>query len=264
MKLFYRIYGNGPVLLILHGLYGSSDNWVSIAGKISEKYTVILPDLRNHGQSPHSAKHNYDVMAEDIFGLVTDLGIRRFILAGHSMGGKVAMKFALKWPEMIESLVVADISPFGSSDPENQFYRQHKEILEAMLSLNPDEYRSRDELEESLAGKIESERTRGFLMKNITRNPGGGFAWKLNVKALLSNLGNITGSIFGEADLPYPVTGFPVLFVRGGDSEYLDPSEFQNITGVFPAAEFITVENAGHWIHADQPGEIERILLNLT
>jgi pimeloyl-ACP methyl ester carboxylesterase len=264
MKLFYRMYGDGPVLVILHGLYGSSDNWVSIARKISVKYTVILPDLRNHGQSPHSSVHNYDIMTEDILELIRNLGIRRFILAGHSMGGKVAMKFASKWPEMIEALVVADISPFGSADPENRFYREHKEILEAILSLNPGEFNSRDDVEESLAGKIESERIRGFLMKNITRRTDGRLEWKLNADALLSNLGNITGSIFSDDNMPDRLTGFQVLFIKGGDSGYLKSSDFNNITRVFPAAELITIENAGHWIHADRHGEIEKILLSLT
>jgi pimeloyl-ACP methyl ester carboxylesterase len=101
MKLFYRKYGNGPALIILHGLFGSSDNWVTIAKKISDKFTVYLPDLRNHGNSPHSDEQDYNLMRDDLHELVTDLNLKKFFLAGHSMGGKVAISFAIRWPEML-------------------------------------------------------------------------------------------------------------------------------------------------------------------
>src|SRR5512133_2376601 len=112
MKLFCRKYGNGPPLIILHGLFGSSDNWVTIAKNLSDSFTVYLPDQRNHGQSPHSDVHDYDSMRDDLFELVNDLSLKKFFLAGHSMGGKTAISFALKWPEMLNGLLIADISPF--------------------------------------------------------------------------------------------------------------------------------------------------------
>ena len=263
MKLFYRKYGSGPNLIILHGLYGSSDNWVTIARKISSKYTVILPDLRNHGQSPHNSDHNYDVLADDIFELSGDLGINRCILVGHSMGGRVAMNFALRWPAMIEALFVVDISPFGSTDHEDTFYKEHRKILGALLAIDLKGLDSRDAVESLLADKIDSERTRGFLMKNLTRNSTGSFEWKLNAESLLINLPNITGSIINEKEPLPQVTGFPVYFIKGDKSEYIKPDEFDRIMKIFPAAELITVKNAGHWIHADQPAEIERIFLSL-
>ena len=111
MKLFYRKYGSGLPLIILHGLYGSSDNWVSIAKSISDRFTVYLPDMRNHGQSPHSPVHNYDSMTEDLFELVNDLKLKKFFLAGHSMGVKTAVDFALPCPEKLYGLLVADMSP---------------------------------------------------------------------------------------------------------------------------------------------------------
>ena len=112
MKLFYRKFGKGPPLIILHGLYGSSDNWVTIARSLSECYTVYLPDQRNHGQSPHTNIHDYDSMRDDLFELTSDLKFKKIFLAGHSMGGKTAISFAVKWPEMINGLLIADISPF--------------------------------------------------------------------------------------------------------------------------------------------------------
>jgi pimeloyl-ACP methyl ester carboxylesterase len=263
MKLFYRIFGSGPALMILHGLYGSSDNWVTIARRISEKYTVILPDLRNHGQSPHSEQHTYDLMADDIHELAGELRLDRFILAGHSMGGRVAMKFAIRWPEMINSLVVADISPYGPATSESVFYSQHKKILETILSVDPKKYAARKDIEELLCSGISSEKIRGFIMKNLGRNDQGAFEWKLNASSLLENLWEITSGIADEKETGDPVTGFSVTFLKGENSEYINPEDFGKIMRLFPAAEFITIKNAGHWLHADSPDEIEKILLGL-
>lgn len=264
MKLFYRKYGSGPCFVILHGLYGSSDNWVTIARKISERFTVIVPDLRNHGQSPHTKDHTYNLMSEDIAELIHELDIRKFILAGHSMGGRVAMNFAYKFPEMIEVLFVIDISPFGSADPENQYFEQHRKILKSMLSVDIRSLKSRRDVENYLATGIESERTRGFLMKNLTRNSEGLFEWKLNAESLLLNLANITGSMTEEKIYQNPVSGFPVYFLRGEKSDYLNPDDFPGIRSLFPAAELVTIKDAGHWIHADRPDEIEKLFLSLT
>jgi pimeloyl-ACP methyl ester carboxylesterase len=261
MKLFCRIYGSGPVLMILHGLYGSSDNWVTIARKVSEKFTVILPDLRNHGQSPHSAHHSYDLMAEDILELADWQKADRFILAGHSMGGKAAMKFALRWPERLNSLVVADITPFGSRSPETTYYTEHRKILETIISTDPRKFASRKELEESLKTGIPSEKIRGFIMKNLGRNEKGSFEWKLNAPSLLENLGNITDGILGEGDDKVQVTGFPVTFLRGENSKYIDLNDSGRIRELFPAADIITIKDAGHWLHADRPDAVEETLL---
>lgn len=264
MKLFFRKYGSGPVLIILHGLYGSSDNWVSVARKISHRFTVILPDLRNHGQSPHSNEHNYDTMADDLHELVSDQLTGRFLLAGHSMGGKVAMKYATKWPEKINSLIIFDISPFGTPDTSNPLYIQHKHILEAILSTDLKKLRTREEVENKLSRSIESVKIRGFLMKNLLRNEDGTFLWKLNAAVLLQNLPVIMDGIFLKGESTQAVTGFPVIFVRGAESDYLRAEEFSEIPHLFPAADFITVEKAGHWIHAERPGSVTEILLNLV
>jgi pimeloyl-ACP methyl ester carboxylesterase len=262
MKLFYRKYGSGPPLVILHGLYGSSDNWVTIARKISDYFTVYLPDQRNHGQSPHSSGHNYNVLSHDLFEFVEDHKIDKFILAGHSMGGKVAINFALNWPERINSLIVIDISPFRSIDNDNLFYRQHKEILETVLSIKLTGLRSRSEAEALLAEKIDSERIRGFLLKNLQRTEAGSFKWKLNAKSLLDNLDYIMDGIRKPGPDTTPVTGFPVTFVKGEESDYLQLTELKEIQKVFPVAEIIIVKNAGHWIHTESPDIIEKIFLD--
>jgi esterase len=262
MRLFFRKYGNGPPLFILHGLYGSSDNWVSIARSLSESYTVYLPDQRNHGQSPHSNEHTYDSMSQDLFELVSDLKINKFSLAGHSMGGKTAVNFAMKWQEKINALTIIDISPFKSEDKERKFFLEHKRILETLLSADLSGIRSRDEAESFLSGRIESEKTRGFIMKNLTRSGEGGFRWKLNVKSLYDNLEIITGGIPRPTRVTEPVTGFPVTFIKGGDSDYLTDNELKDILKLFPAAEIITVKDAGHWVNSERPDAIIEILLN--
>jgi esterase len=261
MKLFFRKYGTGPPLIILHGLYGSSDNWVTIAKRLSENFTVYLPDQRNHGQSPHSEIHDYGSMSMDLLDLTREIKINKFFLAGHSMGGKVAINFAMKWPEKINSLIVIDISPFLASRREGKFYDEHRHILESVLSIDLSKIASRTEAEISLASRIESERTRSFIMKNLQRRGENKFGWKMNVTSLSDNLGNIFDGLPRPDKETESVTGFPVTFIKGEDSEYLPMAELSAIKKLFPAAEMITVKNAGHWVHAEKPEAIIDIFL---
>jgi len=254
MKLFYRKYGEGPPLIILHGLYGSSDNWASIAKSLSDTFTVYIPDLRNHGQSPHDRIHDYDSIVDDLFELVSDLKLKKFFLAGHSMGGKCAVSFAIRWPEMINGLLVADISPFRNGSTMKKEYDNHKVILEAMSSLDLHKISARKDAEDILAKKIPSEGIRGFILKNLRRTNDGSYTWKLNVSALLSNIDSIIQGIgSGENE---SIEGFPVIFIKGGNSDYLPDEDFTGIKRVFRAAELIVIPGAGHWIHSDKPEEV--------
>ena len=265
MKLFCRKFGNGPPLIILHGLYGASDNWVSIAKNIGDSYTVYLPDQRNHGQSPHAEVHDYNSMRDDLFELAGDLGLRKFFLAGHSMGGKTAIAFAAKWPEMIYGLLIADISPFTSETSQVIAYNQHLAILKTILSIDLSKVRSRSEAESLLFEKIPSEKVRGFILKNLQRKAGDIFTWKLNASSLYNNLDNIMAAIDLEEGFSEPISGFPVIFLTGSYSNYLTASDVVSIRKVFPASEFIVIHGAGHWIHADKPDEVIkqlRMLLN--
>jgi esterase len=263
MKLFYRKYGNGAPLIILHGLYGSSDNWVTIARNLGTSFTVYIPDQRNHGQSPHSNIHDYDSMRDDLFELAGDLKLSNFFLAGHSMGGKTAISFALKWPEMINGLLIADISPFADEKTKHLVYNQHLTILEAMLSLDLSRISTLRQAEFYLSEKIDSERVRGFILKNLQRTGNNSFTLKINALSLLNNLDNIIEGINFSAYANQQITGFPVIFLKGEKSDSLPPGDFRDIQKVFPATEFITVENAGHWIHSDRPDEVVRNIKRL-
>lgn len=263
MKLFYRKFGTGQPLIILHGLYGSSDNWITIAKSLSESFTVYLPDQRNHGQSPHSTIHDYDSMRDDLFDLVSELNLRKFFLAGHSMGGKTAISFALSWPEMINGLLIADISPFENENTIHLAFNQHLTILNAMISIDLTNISTRREAESIISEKIVSEKVRGFILKNLQRSTNNNFTWKINVSSLLNNLKKIMEGIDRRTDFNQQITGFPVIFLKGKDSDYLPSSDFRDIQNVFPAAEFIEVVNAGHWIHSDRPDEVVKNIRKL-
>lgn len=262
MKLFFRKSGKGPPLIILHGLYGSSDNWVSIAKAISGKFTVYLPDLRNHGQSPHSDLHDYESLSTDIHELAGDLGLEKFFLSGHSMGGKAAAFFALRWPEKLLGLIIADISPFAAGDIRTKEYNQHLSILTTIIMTDISSAGSRTDVELLLKDKIPSERTRGMIMKNLKRLPDNKFSWKINASSLLRNLENIMDGL-PRPGVNFPsVTGFPVLFLKGENSGYMPDSDRSDILKIFPAAEFQIVRNAGHWLHSDNPEAVKQALMD--
>lgn len=250
-------------MIILHGLYGSSDNWVTIAKRLVDCYTVYLPDQRNHGQSPHSDIHDYDSMRDDLLELAGDLKLKKFFLAGHSMGGKTAISFALKWPEMLNGLLIADISPFMDENTKHSAYNQHSTILNAMLSFDLSRISTRSEAESILFEKIPSEKIRGFILKNLQRTSGNNFSWKINGSSLLNNLEKIIEGIDRRSYSSQQITGFPVIFLKGKDSDHLPSGDHRDIQKVFPAAEFITVTEAGHWIHSDRPDEVVKNLKRL-
>ncbi len=263
MKLFFRKYGSGPPLIILHGLYGSSDNWVSIAKSLSSSFSVILPDQRNHGLSPHSDIHTYDSMAGDIKELSDDLNLGMLFLAGHSMGGKCAVSFALKWPERLYGLLIADIYPFSDEGKEPDDYTSNLEILHIINSIDLSEITSRAKVESLLSERAGSERIKGLIMKNLQRNSDNSFSWKLNAPSLLKNFGSITEGLRPDRQIGYPVTGFPVIFLKGEKSGYLKEADFIKILEIFPQAEFIEIPNAGHWVHTDNPEAVKAALLRL-
>jgi esterase len=246
MKLFYRQYGEGQPVIILHGILGISDNWVTIGRRLAEKFEVFIPDLRNHGQSPHSDTFSYFAMVDDLFEFIEDHQLTNPILIGHSMGGKIAMNYTLEHPHRIDKLIVVDISVRGYASR-----RQHLDIINAMLSVDFDQHSSREEIEKIISDKITSKAIAGFIMKNLYRIGKTRFAWRLNINSIYQNIENV----FTGVELPY-TSDIPALFVKGGASDYILEEDYPLILKKFPNAEFRTIEKASHWVHADAPDEL--------
>lgn len=256
MKLFYREYGSGIPMMILHGLYGSSDNWIGIAKELSDRFRVILPDLRNHGRSPHNPVHTYNAISEDIAELADYLELDKFIITGHSMGGRGAVWFARRWPGRTAGLIVLDMSPFRRIKNEKGEPWFHSKVLTLMNESDPALFKDREDAEKLFLDNIGDSRIAGFLLKNLTRARNGKFKWRLNPSILLDNLDNIMDGIDPEPDRLTPVTGFPVLFLRAEHSGYITTQDIELIPLLFPAAEIVTVKNTSHWLHAEKPGFI--------
>lgn len=261
MKLFYRKIGEQkPALIILHGLYGASDNWMNIGKVWAENHEVFLVDLRNHGRSPHSNIHTYDAMRDDVLELMDDNKISKAIIVGHSMGGKVAMCLAMDNPERINALTVVDIAPKNYTFGNDENVARHQKILKGMLNLNLTELKKREDINDILASSIPEERTRQFIMKNLKRTKEQSFVWKLNLQVIADEILNITKG-FSDEEIVRNITGFPVLFIKGEHSKYIQESDTERILSIFPIAEIETVSNAGHWIHSEQPEQLSQMVL---
>jgi len=242
MKLHHKITGNGPPVIILHGLFGMLDNWRSIARMLEENYQCILVDLRNHGRSPHHEEMNYQVMATDIKELMDDLDIDDAIIMGHSMGGKVAMQVAIDHTDRVGKLIVIDIAT-------KEYISHHDDVITAIESVVPSGIKERSEAEQILRRYLgQDEATIQFLMKNLNRLPGGGFEWKANMPVIIDHYEEILEGV--KSDIPFDK---PVLFIRGALSGSLKDEDWAEIKWLFPQAQLITIANAGHWVHADQP-----------
>lgn len=244
VELVAREAGDGPVLILLHGLFGSSRNWVSVQKQLAANYHVVSVDLRNHGASAWSEQMDYDVMAEDVVRFIEDRGYDPVSVLGHSMGGKVAMTLALRRPELLNNLIVADIAPV--------VYQPHyADYIDAMLALDLTRLERRGDADRALAPTIASAGVRAFLLQNLVQT-NGEWSWRINLPVLASCL-----TALGE----FPVAGEGkqwagrVMFIRGGNSQYILPAHAEQIKRFFPNASQQTIANAGHWLHAEQPAQ---------
>lgn len=247
MKLYYRELGKGQPLIFLHGIFGSSDNWLTQTRMLSARFRTIAVDLRNHGQSPHDAVFDYPSMAADVLDLIETKRLTDPVLIGHSMGGKVAMNFAVAHPDKIQKLVVVDIAP-------KPYSMSHYAILEGLLAIPIDKIATREEADEVLAQFVEEPDIRQFLLKNLKRKPAGGFEWKLNLPVIAGSMEKI------GVDLQVNGTcEKPALFVRGAHSNYVKDSDMERIHEVFPAAEMETFDT-GHWLPAEKSKEFVELI----
>ncbi|MFN7138027.1 MAG: alpha/beta fold hydrolase [Limisphaerales bacterium] len=250
MELNFFTCGEGYPLVVLHGLFGSSDNWQTLSKKFGEHYRVFALDLRNHGSSPHEDRFDYPALAADVREFLDAQQISEALVLGHSMGGKTAMQLAATWPERVKKLVVADIGIKG-------YPPHHTHILHALSRLDLPRYANRSEMDQALAADLAEPALRSFLLKNVTRDENGKFAWKNNLRAIREQYENIIAAL----ELPTPFTG-PTLFIRGSKSDYILPEDETSIRSRFPNAQFAVMEGAGHWLHAERPQEFFDVVMN--
>ncbi len=249
MELHYRSYGSGPPLIILHGLFGSLNNWHSHATLLGEQFQVFTVDLRNHGASPHSPVMSYEAMANDILGFITRHHLAPVHLLGHSMGGKTAMQFALTHAHEVRKLIVVDIRPQG--DPP-----QHRRILDALWRIKVESLRSREDVDRALIPGIPDLAERQFIETNVQRQDDGSFRWKMNLSAISDNYDELTGPLNVEGQF-----SGPALFVSGGRSSYIKTDDRPGILHLFPFAKFVEISRAGHWVHADAPDDFRKVIV---
>jgi esterase len=249
MKLFYKTIGEGQPLLLLHGLFGSADNWLTHAKNWSPHYKVYMIDQRNHGHSNHHDEINYAAMSEDLFELVAEEQLRDILLLGHSMGGKTAMTFAQDYSFLIEKMIIVDMGI-------KAYPPHHQRIFEGLHAVKIEQCASRLEAEQRLIPFVPHDATRQFLLKNMYwRNPGE-LAWRFNHKALEENISNIM-----QALQPIPAD-VKTLFIRGESSDYIIDSDWPSITQLFPNGKLTTIPQAGHWVHAESPQTFSNEVLN--
>ena len=242
MQLHFEEYGQGPPLIILHGLFGSLDNWKPMSRKLGGHFHVFALDQRNHGRSPHSSEMNYPLMADDLAGFMQANGLSSGHVLGHSMGGKTAMQFALRYPACVDKLVVVDISP-GAYPP------LHRCILDALSSLDLASFQNRSQMDAALAPSIPESALRQFLLKNVVREPGGVFRWRINLPGICGNYDRL------GAALPADGASFdrPALFLRGEESDYLRDQDIALVRQLFLQAQLRAIPRAGHWVHVHAP-----------
>ncbi|MTE28199.1 alpha/beta fold hydrolase [Winogradskyella ouciana] len=250
MILYSNIIGKGKPFVILHGFLGMGDNWKTLARQFSESnFEVHLVDQRNHGRSFHADEFDYELMAEDLKRYCCENNLNDIVLLGHSMGGKTAMLFAAKYPELVNKLLVADISP--------RYYPVHHDaILEGLSSLDFTEIKSRGEADEALSAYVPEMGTRMFLLKNLYWVEKGQLGLRMNLEVLKEQVSEV-----GEALPVHATFDKETLFLRGDKSEYIGETDETIINRHFPNSKIVTITNAGHWLHAENPKKFYDVVM---
>lgn len=244
LELNIRTYGEPGrhAIVLLHGLFGSSTNWGTVARHLGGDYHVLVADLRNHGQSPHDPDCSYKAMTNDVLGLLDAQGMASAILIGHSMGGKVAMHLALNHPDRVDGLVVVDMSPVSYS-------HNFQDVVDAFRAVDLHAVRNRSDADTQMAPFITLQGVRAFLLQNLAKRPEG-WGWRINLDALAAAQDEITGFPSQAEDAVFER---PVSFIYGELSDYVTPAYEPEIRRLFPAATLCPVGRAGHWVYAEQP-----------
>lgn len=239
MQLHYQTLGQGQPLILLHGLFGSANNWRMVAHHFSKTHQVISVDLRNHGNSSHSDVQTYAHMADDIVELCETLHLASVDLLGHSLGGKVAMQFAMQYPERMDRLMVIDMAMRAYPD-------EHTHLINAMMAIDLSTMRHRSEADKALSGAIDNATVRQFLLMNVVTSDDS-LRWRINLPALKANYSALQQAVGACAQYDKPC-----LFIRGEHSHYVQEADIAQIKSHFTKAKFVTLPT-GHWVHAEQP-----------
>jgi esterase len=235
------IKGEGIPLLILHGYFGMSDNWKTLGNQFSEDFQVHLIDQRNHGRSFHAADFNYELLVQDLYTYVQKHELKNLYLIGHSMGGKTAMLFAVRHPELVSKLIIVDISP-------RMYQPHHNAILAGLNAIDFSVDNSRGKVDKKLAELIPELGIRQFLLKNVYWKEKGQLAFRFNLESLTEK-----NSEVGAALPPFTIFKNEVLFLKGENSAYITEDEAPIIEAHFLNSKIIEIKNAGHWLHAENP-----------
>jgi pimeloyl-ACP methyl ester carboxylesterase len=238
LQLFYKEYGEGKPVVILHGLFGFSDNWKSQAKVLANYFRVIVVDLRNHGRSEWANLHSYEAMANDVIETMDVLNLSQFNVIGHSMGGKVAMHLAQAYPDRLLKTIVVDMGV-------KSYPMHHQDLIEAIKSVPIETITARSQVNTFLTNKIPEEGVRQFLLKNLYWIERGKLAWRMNIDVLEANMHLILDA------LPEIEVLCPTLFIKGAESSYILEADYEAIESIFLDSEIHTINEAGHWVHAD-------------
>jgi len=252
VQLNHKIIGQGEPVILLHGLFGMLDNLQILAKNLAaQDFMVYLIDQRDHGKSPRTNRFSYDLLAEDLHDFCMEHWLHHAIIIGHSMGGKTAMQFAVHYPDIVKKMVVIDIGCKAYSGG-------HREIFEALLSVDLKSISSREEIYLVLKAKLSDEGVVQFLMKNLFRDKETGLLeWKMNLPLLYKSY----PEILKEIDIPESVN-VQTLFIKGELSDYISERDIPDIKNKFSRTEFETIKGAGHWVHADQPEQLTKTILH--
>ena len=249
MHLHHEAYGQGHPLIILHGLFGSQENWRTLSKAFSQYFQVFALDQRNHGHSPHSEVFTYEAMSEDLHEFMQKYALTSAYVLGHSMGGKVAMRFAVTYPDRVNKLVVVDIAP-------KVYPPSHDDVFAGLYALDLPTLRSRQDADAALARYLPDLALRQFLLKNLERDQSGTFRWRINLDGIRANYHEMLKSF----EFTRMFTK-PTLFIKGADSGYIEDNDLVTIREIFPHAQVVAIPGTGHWVHAEAPREFARIVM---
>lgn len=249
IALHYKIYGSADKhLIVLHGLFGSLQNWATQCRALATNYSVHALDLRNHGESAHCEPMNYPTMADDVVRYLNDQNLQNISILGHSMGGKVAIEIAIKYPELLDKVIIVDIAP-------KVYPPHHNEIFDALKTLSLATLETRSDADKQMEKKVKHRDVRSFLLKNLYRNKQGQFAWRFNLQILINNYLDISLGPTHDGQFDGPT-----LFIKGGNSDFIQTGDERIIRHYFPTARFKLIQNAGHWPHTEKPSVFTHIV----